>query len=259
MLVNAVFFAVLAFLFLGMIVMQVAGHRYALHRREGDPVAGSEGTAAVEATLYALLGLLVAFTFSGAEARLNARRQLIVDEANAVGTAYLRLDLLEPEDASVLRDEMRAYVDVRISFYDKLLNFAAAKAERARADQIQQQIWSDAVAASVKATDSRVTLLLLPSLNQMFDLATARYAALRTHVPGAIFVLLLALSLVCAFFAGVGMAKRRGHASYLHILMFAGIMAVTAYVILNVEFPRAGFVKLRSLDQFLVEQRAAMK
>jgi hypothetical protein len=258
-LVNAVFFAVLAFLFLGMIVMQVAGHRYTLHQRENAPVAGSEGTAAVEAALYALLGLLVAFTFSGAETRLNTRRQLIVDEANAVGTAYLRLDLLEPEDASVLRDEVRAYVDARIAYYDKLLDFAAAKEERRLADQIERQIWNDAVAASAKTPDSRVTLLLLPSLNQMFDLATARYAALRTHVPGAIFVLLLALSLVCAFFAGVGMARRRGHASYLHILMFAGIMAVTAYVILNVEFPRAGFVKLRGLDEFLIEQRAAMK
>jgi len=257
-LVNIVFFAVLAFLFLGMIVMQVVGHRYALHR-ENAPVAGSEGTAAVEAALYALLGLLVAFTFSGAETRLNARRQLIVDEANAVGTAYLRLDLLEPEDASVLRDEVRAYVDARIAYYHKLLDFAAAKEERRLADQIERQIWNDAVAASAKTPDSRVTLLLLPSLNQMFDLATARYAALRTHVPGAIFVLLLALSLVCAFFAGVGMARRRGHASYLHILMFAGIMAVTAYVILNVEFPRAGFVKLRGLDEFLIEQRAAMK
>ena len=259
MLVNIVFFAVLAFLFLGMIVMQVAGHRYALHQRENAPVAGSEGTAAVEAALYALLGLSVAFTFSGAETRLGARRQLIVEEANAVGTAYLRLDLLEPEDASVLRDEMRAYVDARLAYYDRILDFAAAKAERYRADQVQQQLWSDAVAAGAKATDTRVSLLLLPSLNQMFDLATARYAALRTHVPGAIFVLLLALALVCAFFAGVGMAKRRGQASYLHMLMFAGIMAVTAYVILNVEFPRAGFVKLRGLDQFLIEQRAAMK
>jgi hypothetical protein len=259
-LVKVVFFAVLGFLFLGMIAMQLVGHRFALHRRENDPLAGSEGTAAVEAALYALLGLMVAFTFSGAEERLNARRQLIVEEVSAIGTAYMRLDLLEPEDALILRDEMRAYLDARLAYYDKLLNFAGARAERRRADQLQQQIWSDAVAATGRAGDARAaTLLVLQSLNQLFDVATARYAALRTHVPGAIFILLLALALVCAFFAGVGMARRRGHASPLHVLMFAGILAVVAYVILNLEFPRAGFVRLHGLDQFLIEQRASMK
>ena len=259
MLANAIFFGVLGVLFLGMVAMQIAGHHYALGRRENDPVAGSEGTAAVETAIYALLGLLIAFTFGGAEDRLSARRQLIVEEVNAVGTAYARLDLLQPDDEMILRDEVRAYVDARLAFYDKLLDFAAARGERQRADQIQQQIWSDAVAGSAKVGDSRAALLVLQSLNQMFDVATARYAALRTHVPAAIFVLLLVLALLCGFFAGIGMARRRGHPSYLHMLMFAGVIAVTAYVILNLEFPRVGFVRLHGLDQFLREARASMQ
>ena len=92
----------------------------------------------------------------------------------------------------------------------------------------------------------------------MFDVATERYAALRTHVPLAIFVLLLVMALACAFFAGIGMSKRQ-HPSYLHMVIFAGVMAVTAYVILNLEFPRVGFGHLRALDAFLREQRAAMQ
>jgi len=258
-LVNVVFFGVLAALFLGMVALQIAGHHYALRRQENDPVAGSEGATAVETALYALLGLLVAFTFSGAQERLTARKQLIVEEAQSIGTAYLRFDLVRAEDAAVLREEMRQYVDARLAYYDKLLDFAAARGERRRADDLQQQIWNHAVAASAKMGDSRAALLVLQSLNQAFDVATARYAALRTHVPGAIFVLLLALALVCAFFAGVGMARRRGPPSTLHMLMFAGIIAVTAYVILNLEFPRAGFVKLHHLDQLLIEQRASMR
>jgi hypothetical protein len=258
-LLKAIFFGVLALLFLGMVVMQIAGHHYALRRQENDPVAGSEGSAAVEASLYALLGLLVAFTFSGGEERLNARRQLIVEEVQSLGTAYLRFDLVRPEDAGVLRQEMRQYVDARLAYYDKLLDFSAARVERRRADQLQQRIWNHAVAASAKMGDSRAALLVLQSLNQAFDVATARYAALRTHVPGAIFILLLVLALACSFFAGIGMARQHGQPSYLHMLMFAGILAVTAYVILNLEFPRAGFMRLHSLDQFLIEQRASMK
>ena len=258
MLANAIFFGVLALLFLGMVAMQIAGHHYALRRRENDPVAGSEGTAAVEASLYALLGLLVAFTFGGAQDRLDARRQMIVEEVQSIGTAYARLDLLRPEDTRVLREEVRQYVDARLAYYDKLLDFEAARGERRSADRLQQQIWDHAVPATARTADIRAAQLVLPSLNQMFDVATARYAALRTHMPGAIFILLLVLSLVCAFFAGIGMAKRRGHPSYLHMVMFASIMAITAYVILNLEFPRAGFVSLHHLDRVLLELRDSM-
>jgi hypothetical protein len=257
-LVNALFFGVLALLFLGMVAMQIAGHHYGLRRADGDSGGSSEGTAAVEATLFALLGLLVAFTFSGADTRLDARRKLIIQEANAIGTAYLRLDLLRAEDEPVLQDEMRRYVDARLAYYDQLFDFRAAKAERARSEQLQQVLWTHAVAASARAGDSRAALLVLQSLNALFDVATERYAALRTHVPVAIFVLLVVMALACAFFAGIGMSKRR-HPSYLHMVIFAGVIAVTAYVILNLEFPRVGFGRLHALDAFLREQRAAMR
>ena len=256
-LVNVVFFGVLALLFLGMVGMQIAGHHYGIRRADGEG-ASSEGTAAVEATLFAMLGLLVAFTFSGADTRLDARRKLIIEEANAVGTAYLRLDLLRAEDEPILQGEMRRYVDSRLAYYDELLDFRAAKAERARSEQLQQEIWTHAVAASARASDSRAALLVLQSLNAMFDVATERYAALRTHVPLAIFVLLIVMALACSFFAGIGMSRRR-HPSYLHMVIFGGVLAVTAYVILNLEFPRVGFGHLHTLDAFLREQRAAMR
>lgn len=258
MLVNLLFFAMLGVLFLGMVAMQIAGHHYGVRRASGESGVSSEGTAAVEATLFAMLGLLVAFTFSGADTRLDARRKLIIEETNAVGTAYLRLDLLRAEDEPILQDEMRRYVDSRLAYYSELFDFRAARAERARSDQLQQKIWTDAVAASARAGDSRAALLVLQSLNAMFDVATERYAALRTHVPLAIFVLLLVMALACSFFAGIGMSKRR-HPSYLHMVIFAGVIAVIAYVILNLEFPRAGFGHLHALDAFLREQRAAMR
>jgi len=252
------FFAVLALLFSGLVGIQIAGHRFGLRRAVADPFATSEGTAAVEAALYALLGLLVGFTFAGAQDRLTTRRTLIVEEANAVGTAYLRLDLLPAEDQPALRDDMRRYVDARLTFYDKLLDLRAAWAEKQRCDDLQRAIWKQAVAASAKAGDSRAALLVLQSLNQLFDVAGTRYAALRNHLPIAIFVQLIVIALTCAFFAGIGMAKRR-RPSLLHMVMFAGVISITAYVILNLEFPRVGFVRLHLFDALLREQRAAMR
>src|SRR4029077_11495251 len=152
----------------------------------------------------------------------------------------------------------RRYVDSRIAFYDKLVDFRAAAAmERRRSTDLQQQIWRDAIAAAGETNDARATLLLVPALNQMIDLTTARDAALRTHVPGAVFVLLVLLSLACAFFAGLGMSRSR-RPSRLHVLSFAGVLALTAYVVLNLEFPRVGFVQLGPIDALLTEVRAGM-
>src|SRR3954471_11701491 len=181
----------LAVLFVGMIGMQLAGHRYGLRRTTNDLFGSSEGTAAVEAALYALLRLFVAFTFSGASDRLETRRQLIVEESNAIGTASLRVDLLPPAEQPRIRREMRSYLESRLAFYDELLDFRAARAERERADQIQQQIWSDALAAAARSPDTRSTLLVVPSRNAMFDAADKRYAAVKMPLPLAIFIQLL--------------------------------------------------------------------
>src|SRR5262245_47987101 len=81
-------------LFLGMVLLLEVGRRLGQRRQSLDAEGGRAGLGAVEGAVFALMGLLIAFTFSGAAARFDSRRQLIVDEANAIGTAWLRLDLL---------------------------------------------------------------------------------------------------------------------------------------------------------------------
>jgi hypothetical protein len=98
--------------------------------------------------------------------------------------------------------------------------------------------------------------MVVPALNEMFDITSARDAALRMHVPIVVFAMLGLMSLACAVLAGMGMAKAR-QPSQFHVLMFAATMALTAYVILNLEFPRLGFVRF-GLDKMLVEVRADM-
>ena len=82
-------------LFLGMLLLLEVGRRIGIRRLTIDPEGARTGVGAIEGAVFALLGLLIAFTFSGAASRLDTRRQLIVEEANAIGTAYLRLDLLK--------------------------------------------------------------------------------------------------------------------------------------------------------------------
>ena len=212
---------------------------------------------AVEGAVFGLLGLLIAFTFSGAAARFDARRQLIVDESNCIGTAYLRISLLPDEAQPPLRELFRHYVDSRLETYKKLPDMTAAKAELEHSLQLQQAIWTNAIAACRSASSPPPTMLLLPAINQMIDISSTRLAATQRHPPFTVFLMLGGLALVAAFLAGDGMAgsKRR---IWTHSAGFAVIVALTAYVTLDLEFPRFGFIRLDRSDQILVEVRQSM-
>ena len=254
---HVIFFVFLLLLFTGMVGCQLLGYRIAHERRTRGVSAMGEGTTAVTGSLFGLLGLLIAFSISGGQDRLEARRRLIVEEANAIETAYLRLDLLPAAAQPALRDDFRRYVDARIAFYEHFLDFDRARAQHRRAGELQHALWTDTTAAVEQAPDMRAALLLVPAMNAVLDLATARDAALRSHVPFGIFALLVLLSLVCSFFAGAEMSDRP-RASALHVMAFAGTLALTTYVIVNVELPRLGFTNLGPFDALLVQVRQRM-
>jgi hypothetical protein len=251
--------ALAAFLFVAIVVLLEVGRRLGLRRvvREGE--AAQSGTSTLAGAVYGLLALLIAFTFSGAASRFDSRRHLVVEEANAIGTAYLRVDVVPPAAQPALRDSFRRYLDARIGAYRKLPDIAAARAEITRATQLQGEIWAHAVAAS-RMPDSHpsLTMLLLPALNQMIDITTTRTMATQMHPPVIIFVMLLLLALVSAVLAGHDLARAGSH-NWLHTLGYATILSLTVYVIVDIEFPRMGFIRVDAIDQVLVELRASMK
>jgi hypothetical protein len=138
-----------------MLLFLEIGRRAGL-RRTKDSDGGGGGLGAVEGAVFGLRGLLIAFTFSGAASRFEARRQLVAEEANAIGTAYLRIDLLAADKQPAMRDLFRRYLDARLAVYRKIPDISAAKAELARADGLQRLIWTNAV------TGSRESNTLLP-------------------------------------------------------------------------------------------------
>jgi hypothetical protein len=216
------------------------------------------GQGAVETAVFGLMGLLMAFTFSGAAARFDSKRELVIQEANAIGTAYLRLDLLSPADQQPLRDLFRRYVDARLSYYRDLLDAGQSKKLEASWVELQGEIWTGAVTATREETALSARLLLLPALNEMIDITTTRAAALRMHPDKAIFAMLGVAVLAGALLAGWGMAAS-SERSLLHVLGFALLMTIAVYVILDLEYPRLGFLRIDSFDSFLVDVRASMK
>ena len=212
--------------------------------------------SSLEAAVFALLGLMIAFTFSGALSRYDSRRLQVVDEANAIGTAYLRVDLLPAATQPPLRDAFRKYVDARIATYDKLPDIAAAQQEVIRSQKLQNEIWAQALAAARTGEARPATeMLLIPALNQMFDVSAARIAATQIHPPSIIFLMLVGLALAAALLAGYQSAAE---VDPIHRFGFAIIIAFTIYVIFEIEYPRLGLVQIDAIDQLLVAVRAGM-
>jgi hypothetical protein len=243
-------------LFAGMLAMQEAGWRLGARRLGMDPEGSRAGLGAVEGAVFALMGLLVAFSFSGAASRFDARRHLIVEEANAIGTAYLRLDLLPADAQPKLRDLFRRYLDERLEVYRKMPDISAAKEALARSTVLQGEIWSGAVEATRAEPQARI--LLLPALNAMIDITTTRTAAFQIHPPVVIFAMLGLVALACSLLAGHAMAglKRR---SLVHSLGFTIILTLTVYVILDLEFPRVGMIRVDAMDKILADVRQSMR
>jgi hypothetical protein len=118
-------------LLFGMIMLLETGRRIAIRRIAQDPEGAHKGLGVVEGAVFSLLGLLIAFTFAHAATRFDDRRQLIIEEANDIGTAYLRIDLLSESARPAMRQLFREYLDSRLATYHKLADVAAAKAELA--------------------------------------------------------------------------------------------------------------------------------
>lgn len=236
----------------GMLLLLELGRRIGIRRQTRDPEAFRDGSGPVQAAVFGLMGLLVAFTFSAAASRYDVRRKLIVDEANMIGTAYLRLDLLPASAQAKLREDFRSYLRSRLAVYQKLPDIKAARAELARAAALQNEIWQQAVVASKEAGSPAVPTLVLPMINQMIDITTTRTASLQMHQPFAVFVMLAVTVLGSSLLAGYSMASAKTR-NWVHIFSFVLLLAAAVYVIVDLEYPRLGLIRVDPLDEVLVQ------
>ena len=183
---------------------------------------------------------------------------MITEEANAIGTTYLRIDLLPADAQPELRELFRRYLDLRLETYSNAGNATAMKTKLDETATLQGEIWTKSVNASRKPEAAgSAEKLLLPALNDMIDITTTRASAAKKHPPLTIFLLLAGLSFIGSLLVGYSMSVNKDR-SWIHTVAFAAIMSLTVYVILDLEFPRMGLIRVDKADQILVELRKSM-
>jgi hypothetical protein len=244
-----------AAVFVGTLVSLEAGFRWGRRDNERNTLS-HEGIGAVEASAFGLLGLLLAFSFAGATARLEAKRELIVAEANAIGTAYRRVDLLPLDAQPSIRQEFKRLIEARLGAYESRFDPARADRDLSEMSETQDRIWSQAVAAA--ASTKEAAILVLPPINEMIDVGTARAVALQVHLPVLILGLLVGAAISSGLLAGFAMAKRR-ILSWFHAVAYAALLALTVYTVIDLDHPRFGLINIEAAYQPLVELRQAIR
>ena len=208
---------------------------------------------AVDAAVLALLGLLIAFTFSGAASRFDHRRELIVKEANAIGTAWLRIDTVGAEAQLGQREGFLSYIESRKAAYAVVADEEAFHAALERSGQLQKKLWRLAIDAG-RSPDALPDAhkLLLPALNDMIDITTTRAMANEMHPPSAIYMMLFAVVVVASVLAGFSIGRHRSR-SWIHMFAFAATMAITITIIIDMEYPRIGAITVDAFERDALE------
>jgi hypothetical protein len=195
-----------------------------------------------------LLALLLGFTFSLAVDRFDARRVLVLEEANAIGTAYLRAQLLEEPHRTRMSDILRNYTENRIK-----LGEASVRQEQRQLLTINDALLTDLWSATAAAFDSVRSLdfssALVESVNAVIDDDTSRKAARFARVPTGVFVVLFVYVLSSAAMLGYVLGEQRRR---MGTTIFLALLAASLILIVDIDRPTTGWVKESQLPMILL-------
>ncbi|VEB36956.1 Uncharacterised protein [Legionella sainthelensi] len=245
-------FFFLIFFFVFILLFLYLGIYGAQRNAKNKKISTNSGLQIVEGAIFTLLGLIVAFTFSTANQRFDDRRYVIIQEANAIRAAYFRVDLVNPEIQKSLRQVLKEYLFYQIDDYKNVSDLGIFRSTHQKTQEMQRKIWELASKGCVSKEQQYGCSLLLSSLNNMFDVANTRYENSYVHPPLIVFILLIGLALLGALIAGYNIGEKND-GSILHFISYAFVIATTVYIIIDMEFPRLGFIRVDSFDTVLTQ------
>jgi hypothetical protein len=186
-----------------------------------------------------LLGLIIGFTFSMAVSRYDQRKNYEEQEANSIGTEYLRADLLATADAARLRELLRNYLDQRLLNYNSH-NEAELKRIDARTAQLQNELWS-AVVTPAEARATPIAALVVSGMNDVINSQGYTQAAWWNRIPTAAWLLLVAICIFCNLLIGL---VARGKSAFLFVI-WPIALAICLSLIADIDSPRRGLIHVR--------------
>ena len=228
------------------------GYRMGRRGRRRDPSETAQ-SGTLQGSILGLLALLLGFSFAASSARFTARQELVVQEANAIGTAFYRADLLPEPQRGTLRELLLEYARARVSWYGEF-DSRRADAEARLSGALHAQLWDTALRGLERAPQA--SLLVVPALNAMYDVHSAHLAAVRRHLPGILLAVLGGCSLVAIATVGYGCGLT-GRRNTTFTVPLAVLVASVLWLVIDLDYPRAGLVRIT--QDPLLDALAAME
>jgi hypothetical protein len=210
----------------------------------------------LEGSLLGLLALLLSFTFSMSSTRYDKRIHIIIDEANAIGTAILRADLYPDSIRTAFRKDFKSYLETRIDFFNAGHDLPKINKTLEQSGAIQKSLWNRAALLGRDKENLHRTAQMIPALNAMIDIVTSRNAATVAKVPSLILYLLFMLCFVAAFMMGYSIGIK---SDLIILACFAATIVMTIYLIIDLDRPRRGIINMQDMNNEIVNLRNMFK
>jgi Protein of unknown function (DUF4239) len=239
---RALFLVLLVVLLAAVEIGQRIGMRMSV---DSDSLRHEQLVAARDAIEF-LLSLLLGFTLAMAISRFDQRKQLLVDEANSIGTTALRAQMLPESVSNKMLELLREYVDARVRFSSAKLNAPELLQSIATTKRLQNQMWEQSVVAS-KLAPNTITSAFIQSLNESIDLSEKRLSTLENRVPPSLWIALTLISVLACVTVGMTVRRRFWYVMAITPLIIAIVMGLIS----DLNNPRAGFLQTgrQSMDR----------
>ena len=217
------------------------GYRFGLASQVQSNTA-KEQVSTIQSSLLGILALMLGFTFSLALNRFDTRSNAVVNEANAIGTAFLRTDLLPEPNRNQAQRLLKDYLKLRVAAGSFALdNHDDRDPLLERAAHLQEQIWQEAMQATLQQPNSATSGIFTQAINSMIDTYGVRIAELNRHVPELVLLLLYGSFIITGgiigYTAGIG-RHRPAIASYIMVALVVLLMSM----VIDLDRPRRGFI-----------------
>ncbi|MDB5271422.1 MAG: hypothetical protein JWP58_4462 [Hymenobacter sp.] len=242
----------LVFMLFGLLLLLTWAGLWEGRRRKSYITNTTEQSVAV-ASLLALQGLLLAFSFSMASARFEARRDALVALAASFRTVVLRADLYPNPERAGFRRELRRYLEARIAFGEAPDDSTTIRATLVHADTASNQVWHRVVRLSGNPQYAMATDKMVDALNEVTVNGVTRQASLRVHVPDAVMYMLFIIALITAFFSGY-VSANRARFDWMAIVTFHLMVTLVVFITLELDRPRRGIIRPTDVQEILVDQ-----
>jgi len=231
--------------------------KYVANIRKTKPEVNGE-MKSLQGALLGLLGLILAFSFGLSGSRYEQARNILVEEANDIGTAVLRADLYNDSVRKVFRNHFETYVEARIHLYEDVTDTLPYLKHIAEMRDAQDHLWKLATDQSKLPNMLVPSNQMVPALNSMFDIALSRDVMFRTQIPDLILYMLFILALVSSFLTGL-ISGRMSVKEWIIVVSFIFFSTLIIYTTLDLGRPLRGFIKAENGEKAITDLRDMFK